>query len=429
MTHSQVCEWHTCASADGEGCGLGGLRGRDGATDWARGKGGRFCAAAKAKTTRVKEASEKTFAAEYEDGDFDSPVPAAHIKQLPASSPFLSTEAPPTPTGWHLVKDPLAEGESMIWASDSKNEVESLASILVIERKETASRYLCVKCKCMFWGSKKRVIEHLVFNPDCARLCILSSVKGWTQPWTVEEQALLQRDPFGGVKKTREGNVHCADERDQKDQRAWGGEEADGGGDGQMVDVSDDAKDDKEADDDEEMGDKEEGERRWNVAGKHKHSAEVKAGEEKDEEEKDHKGEDDDDETPLKKKRKKKVVLLPPPEKGASFECSLVSAEGGSIEWHSGTVISVKANRKSLKVRAIVEGEIQVAKCGISSKKLDKAGREQRKGRFKRIHACTRQTCSSPDTFFPDTACPCLQSASEFSLFTYVLQTYAKRTQ
>jgi len=169
-----------------------------------------------------------------------------------------------------------------------------------------------------------------------------------------------------------------------------------------MVDVSDDPKDVEEADDDEEMGDKEEGERRWNVAGKHKHGAEVNAGEEKDEEEKGHKGEADDDDAPLKKKRKKKVVLPPPPEKGASFECSFVSAEEGPIEWHSGTVISVNANRKTLEVRDMVEGRAS------SSKKLDTAGGEQRKGRFKRIHACTRQTCSSPDTIFSHAAYPCL---------------------
>ena len=54
------------------------------------------------------------------------------------------------------------------------------------------------------------------------------------------------------------------------------------------------------------------------------------------------------------------VVLQPPPEKGDSVECSLVSSEGGPIEWHSGTVISVNAKNKRLTVRATVDGDIQV---------------------------------------------------------------------
>ena len=78
------------------------------------------------------------------------------------------------------------------------------------------------------------------------------------------------------------------------------------------------------------------------------------------------KNHDDDDDAPLKKKRKKEVVLQPPPEKGDSVECSMVSAEGGPIEWHSGKVISVNATRKRLTVRATVDGDIQVEKYKFS---------------------------------------------------------------
>jgi hypothetical protein len=39
--------------------------------------------------------------------------------------------------------------------------VERLAAMLVIERRATAARYMCTKCNLMFWGSKKRVKEHL----------------------------------------------------------------------------------------------------------------------------------------------------------------------------------------------------------------------------------------------------------------------------
>jgi hypothetical protein len=144
------------------------------------------------------------------------------VNSGPASSPFLATEAPPSATGWRLVKDPRdAEGERMIWASNSKNEIESLSSILVIERKETASRYLCVKCKYMFWGSKKRVKEHLVFVNQERATGSTAWVKGCTQPLTPEEEALVQRDPLetgdnarptkvGGVSRSGEGGEKAA---------------------------------------------------------------------------------------------------------------------------------------------------------------------------------------------------------------------------
>ena len=129
---------------------------------------------------------------EEEEGDCRK---KRHITPASRSSPFLSTEAPPNPTGWHIVTDPRdPEGKRTIWASDPKNEVESLSSILVIERTPTAVRYLCVKCKHIFWGSRKRAKEHLLFvNLESVGS---SWVRGCTQPLSAEEQALLEREPL-----------------------------------------------------------------------------------------------------------------------------------------------------------------------------------------------------------------------------------------
>jgi hypothetical protein len=87
-------------------------------------------------------------------------------------------------------------------------QVESLASLLVIERSATAVRYLCAKCKHMFWGSPKRAKEHLLAFLNRVReprggggsSCVKhkrslshcsTSVKGCTEPLTADEFALL----------------------------------------------------------------------------------------------------------------------------------------------------------------------------------------------------------------------------------------------
>ncbi len=80
---------------------------------------------------------------------------------VPAVSPFPASEPPPTAEGWFKTLDPRCASPSEIWASRPKNDVEALESILVIERRENAVRYLCRKCHIMFWGSKQRVKEHL----------------------------------------------------------------------------------------------------------------------------------------------------------------------------------------------------------------------------------------------------------------------------
>ena len=104
---------------------------------------------------------------------------------VPAMSPFPASEPPPTVEGWFKTQDPRCALPSEIWASRPKNDVEALESILVIERRDNAVRYLCRKCHATFWGSKQRVKEHLrqsVLHPairavhsvvryGCTRVC------------------------------------------------------------------------------------------------------------------------------------------------------------------------------------------------------------------------------------------------------------------
>ena len=67
----------------------------------------------------------------------------------------------------------------------------------MIERKDTASRFLCLKCHYMFWGSKKRVKEHLMsVHLDGRTAGSTAWIKGCKQPMTPEEEALFQRDPL-----------------------------------------------------------------------------------------------------------------------------------------------------------------------------------------------------------------------------------------
>ena len=78
----------------------------------------------------------------------------------------------------------------------------------MIERSATAVRYLCAKCKHMFWGSPKRAKEHLLAFLNRVReprggggsSCVKhkrslsrcsTSVKGCTEPLTAGEFALL----------------------------------------------------------------------------------------------------------------------------------------------------------------------------------------------------------------------------------------------
>ena len=112
-------------------------------------------------------------------------------------SPFPSTKPMPTPGGWFLAPDPRCKltPQSEIWACVPKNDVEALKSVLVIERRDNANRYLCTKCSAMFWGSKKRAIEHLRMQGSTSRNC--------TQPATAQEEEVFAREEMSGRKGGR----------------------------------------------------------------------------------------------------------------------------------------------------------------------------------------------------------------------------------
>ncbi len=93
---------------------------------------------------------------------------------VPSVSPFPASKPPPTAEeGWFRALDPRrrrvggskgvggTKPPTEIWAAPPKNDIEALERILVVERRDNATRYLCKVCHAMFWGSKKRVKEHM----------------------------------------------------------------------------------------------------------------------------------------------------------------------------------------------------------------------------------------------------------------------------
>jgi hypothetical protein len=112
--------------------------------------------------------------------------PLAEHRNPDCDSPFPGTEPAPAPEGWQKVKDPRFDDNRLIWVALPKNDIERMPAVYVVERRATTSRYLCTKCKFMYWGSKKRVKEHL---RDQA-----GDVKGCTVRITPEEEELLQKD-------------------------------------------------------------------------------------------------------------------------------------------------------------------------------------------------------------------------------------------
>jgi hypothetical protein len=85
--------------------------------------------------------------------------------------------------GWSKAK--LPDGR-MVWVSAPKNAVEKLTCILVIERKSTSARYFCLKCNSTFFGSKKRIKEHLRGEGKDVKHC--------TMPLAPDEEATLRED-------------------------------------------------------------------------------------------------------------------------------------------------------------------------------------------------------------------------------------------
>lgn len=102
------------------------------------------------------------------------------------NSPFPGDEPAPEAEGWRKVKDPRFNDGRLIWVALPKNEIERMPCVYVVERRATTSRYLCIKCNFMYWGSKKRIKEHL---RDQA-----GDVKGCTVRITPEEEDTLQKD-------------------------------------------------------------------------------------------------------------------------------------------------------------------------------------------------------------------------------------------
>ena len=119
-------------------------------------------------------------------------------------SPFPGDEPAPEPEGWRKVKDPRFNDDRLIWVGLAKNEIERMPCVYVVERRATTSRYLCTKCNFMYWGSKKRVKEHL---RDQA-----GDVKGCTVRITPEEEDILQKDD--AVARVRTSRASRASVRD-----------------------------------------------------------------------------------------------------------------------------------------------------------------------------------------------------------------------
>ena len=87
---------------------------------------------------------------------------------VPSVSPFPASKPPPTAEeGWFRALDPRTKPPTQIWAARPKNDIEALERILVVERRDNATRYLCKVCHAMFWGSKKRVKEHMRQQVSC----------------------------------------------------------------------------------------------------------------------------------------------------------------------------------------------------------------------------------------------------------------------
>jgi len=103
-----------------------------------------------------------------------------------SQSPFVGHEPPPASEGWRMVKDPRHADDRLIWVSVPKNDIERLPSVYVVERRTTTCRYMCTKCNFMYWGSKKRVKEHLRDQSG--------DVKGCSVRITAAEEELLQKD-------------------------------------------------------------------------------------------------------------------------------------------------------------------------------------------------------------------------------------------
>jgi hypothetical protein len=112
------------------------------------------------------------------------------FRNFDCNSPFPGDEPAPEAEGWRKVKDPRFNDGRLIWVALPKNEIERMPCVYVVERRAPTSRYLCIKCNFMYWGSKKRVKEHL--RGDMRDQA--GDVKRCTVRITPEEEDTLQKD-------------------------------------------------------------------------------------------------------------------------------------------------------------------------------------------------------------------------------------------
>ena len=125
-------------------------------------------------------------------------------------SPFPASDPPPEEEGWSKGRAP--DGAE-IWLSDPKNSVERLPAVMVIERRATAARYMCAKCHLMFWGSKKRIKEHLRRQG--------TSVTGCTHEPTYEEEGVMRADDPDGEGDGRYESPYLANTPAPSDDGSW----------------------------------------------------------------------------------------------------------------------------------------------------------------------------------------------------------------
>ena len=152
-------------------------------------------------------------------------VPCAACRAAPGLRLFLvhrpespyPASGPPPPSaggGWSTAK--LPDGRE-VWVSAPRNAMERLASMLVIERRSAkagssaAARFYCLKCQTTFFGSKKRIREHLRGEGRDVKAC--------TMPVTAEEEATLREDEeFEANRLSRHGK-HSSDDDGRKDKK------------------------------------------------------------------------------------------------------------------------------------------------------------------------------------------------------------------
>ena len=136
-------------------------------------------------------------------------VPVLRLCPPPTESPYPASGPPPANEGWSTAK--LPDGRE-VWVSAPRNAMERLASMLVIERRSASSaRFYCLKCQTTFFGSKKRIREHLRGEGRDVKAC--------TMPVTAEEEATLREDEEVEANRLSRQGKHSSDDDGRKDKK------------------------------------------------------------------------------------------------------------------------------------------------------------------------------------------------------------------